>query len=159
VHGWLRCACLACRPRAPGAMRGSRHPAHGEVHVLLFVFSKGCNIMFGEAAVALKTEFGIEEDTTLSSSCNSWIFIVASGLELFVGICTMMSAYGPMHSAAFRTPPSTESRVMRLLLRPAFFLGKSTRTNINFKKYVIIRFCSCENTLDLVDLQNTLDWS
>jgi hypothetical protein len=33
-----------------------------------------------------------------------------------------------------------------------FFLGKSTRTNFNFKKYVITRFCSCENTVDLADL-------
>ena len=66
------------------------------------------------------------------------------------------------------TPGSVTARTRTHALRlraaarahhPAFFLGKSTRTNINFKKYVIIRFCSCENTLDLVDLQNTLDWS
>jgi hypothetical protein len=78
----------------------------------------------------------------------------------------LMSAPGPLFTfliALYKDLPRHNINILNIIhvdaVRPAFFLGKSTRKNINFKKYVITRFCSCENTLDLADLQTTLDWS
>ena len=59
----------------------------------------------------------------------------------------------PMHAWSMMQPG------MMMQPRPGRKYSIKGRQRFYLKKYVIIRFCSCENRVDLEDLQNTLDWS